>query len=1470
MQAYLGGAIVRRTAIVFLFILTAAPIAAAQTIHYVDDDAAPGGDGLLWPTAYDTLPPALTAAQPGDQIWVAAGTYVGNFTLAIGVEMYGGFAGTETLLDQRDWVANETILDGNQTGSVVTGTISATETTRIDGFTITRGSAGDYGGGLRLSSSSPTIANNTITGNTAVFNGGGLYLSGSSSTIVNNTIVNNGAGGFGGGIHVNVSVAATIANNTIMNNNASDGGGLSARSSSPTIVNNTITGNTATAYGGGLYLDDASATIANTIVAFNSSGVYRVVQTATPTLSHNCVYGNSAYNYGNLNPTGTNGNISVDPRLVDWPNGDVHLHPVSPCVGGGDNAFVWGAFDMDGQPRILPSGGTADIGADEAHELEWIPVIIRVSPDGNDANDGSSWALAKRTVNGGLEATLAYGGEVWVRAGTYHERITLYPYAHVYGGFTGTETERDERDWVAHVTILDGQQLGSVVTVLSGHGVSTIDGFTITGGSTVDGGGLYVVSSSPTVANNTITGNTAEGTGGGIYLTGSSTMATIANNIIAGNSATDGGGLFILFAPATIAYNEIRSNIAVAGGGLTLSNCSPTIANNAITANHADEDGGGLRLYWSSATIADNTVADNNAGGGGGGFWLSESSPTVMNTIVAFNSSGVYSEASAPALRHNCVFGNEDYEYSGLPDPTGTNGNIAADPEFADPKYGNMHIQPDSPCVDAGLNSDAWGEFDMDGEPRIHPVGGTVDIGADESDGTVWVSGPYAIVRVSPSGDDMNDGASWASAKRTMQAGIDAAAALGGEVWARAGTYEERVMLHPYAHVYGGFAGAETLRDERDWVANVTILDGRQEGSVIRALAGQGASTIDGFTITGGNALSGGGLYVWNSSPMVTNNSITGNNATYTGGGLFLRNSSATIANNKVTGNSAEIGGALRLVESSPTIANNTITGNSSMSGGGLYLYQSSPTIANTIVAFNSSGVVLNQSAPTLLHNCVYGNTAFDYTSGDPTGTDGNISVDPRLADPRHGDVHIQPGSPCVDAGDNANVSGGYDVDGDPRVLPLGGAVDIGADESDGTAWAAGPYPVVRVTTDGNDMNDGSSWALAKRSVQTGIDRASALRGEVWVRSGVYDELITLHPYAYVYGGFAGTETERTERDWVANATVLDGQQQGSVVTAQAGHGVGTIDGFTIRGGSAENGGGLYLYHASPAVANNTITDNYAVADGAGLYLYYSLQTITGNTITGNSAGGRGGGVYLDHSSSTIANDTISGNSASEGGGLYVDGPSPTIANTIVAFNSSGVYRRFGTVTHRSNCVYGNTAYDYSGLTDPTGTDGNVSTDPLFVREPDAGPDGLWATDDDDYGNLHLSLDSPVIDAGDNAEVPADELDFDGDGDTTEPMPFDLDGYDRFVDDPLTPDTGAGVAPIVDMGAYEFGPDDCRHGGGLDHDGDVDLVNFAAFERCVTGPGVQPSTGCECFDLDATGRVDLADVAVFQMSFTEQ
>lgn len=90
----------------------------------------------------------------------------------------------------------------------------------------------------------------------------------------------------------------------------------------------------------------------------------------------------------------------------------------------------------------------------------------------------------------------------------------------------------------------------------------------------------------------------------------------------------------------------------------------------------------------------------------------------------------------------------------------------------------------------------------------------------------------------------------------------------------------------------------------------------------------------------------------------------------------------------------------------------------------------------------------------------------------------------------------------------------------------LGTAVDIGADESDGTAWNV-PTPIIYVSLSGSN-GDGRSWATAKRMVQAGLDAVATLTsgGEVWVAQGIYAEHVELPADVSLCGGFVGTEME--------------------------------------------------------------------------------------------------------------------------------------------------------------------------------------------------------------------------------------------------------------------------------------------------------------------------------------------------------
>jgi hypothetical protein len=397
--------------------------------------------------------------------------------------------------------------------------------------------------------------------------------------------------------------------------------------------------------------------------------------------------------------------------------------------------------------------------------------------------------------------------------------------------------------------------------------------------------------------------------------------------------------------------------------------------------------------------------------------------------------------------------------------------------------------------------------------------------------------------------------------------------------------------------------------------------------------------------------------------------------------------------------------------------------------------------------------------------------------------------------------------------------------------------------------------------------HDGKAWGTAFTAVTAGVN-AAASGDEVWVAKGTYlENNITPPSGVALYGGFAGTETARTQRDSVANPTVLDGGGSVSPVVACSFQGI-AVDGFTIRKGGRGvsidgeanvsntifsgnytavyvdfsgkatvsnstisgndyngvdvSGGeamlsdnsifgnanvGIKVTFGTVTLSNNTIagnqyagvdsststvtlsgnritsngTDGVSVSGGAatlssniisgnvshGVYSYFGTATLSNNVISGNPTNG----VSILGGKATLSNNTVCGN----GSGVTVDGSGTAfLSNNIVAFNDDGVSKTTSAAisTFSHNDVYGNSSGDYSGYAVPSGQ-GNISVDPLFVRRSD----------------YHLQSGSPCIDAGDNAAV-VDET--------------DADGQPRRTNDPATPDTGAGVSPIVDIGAYEY------------------------------------------------------------------
>jgi len=273
----------------------------------------------------------------------------------------------------------------------------------------------------------------------------------------------------------------------------------------------------------------------------------------------------------------------------------------------------------------------------------------------------------------------------------------------------------DISDNIIITTNLSNPPLGGGVHILDSD--LTMTDCTVAGHLELqNGGGMYVgghnATSNLDMTGGAISGNTATTNGAGLYMTGGTLnmtrVALDANLKSPAASFMHGGGIFATGAAVTLDSLVVTGNEAHIGGGVDLTDCTNAVLmNSVLTGNTALFWGGGLNYQGNAAgSITGNTFAENAAtASGGGGIYVTTSTPVITNNISAFNTGGT-SNANGMALLStpsvlscNDTFGNAGADYSGVPDPTGTNGNISLDPLFCNATAGPFGISTNSPCA---------------------------------------------------------------------------------------------------------------------------------------------------------------------------------------------------------------------------------------------------------------------------------------------------------------------------------------------------------------------------------------------------------------------------------------------------------------------------------------------------------------------------------------------------------------------------------------------------------------------------------------------------------------------------------------------------------------------------------------------------------------------------------------------------
>jgi hypothetical protein len=1083
----------------------------------------------------------------------------------------------------------------------------------------------------------------------------------------------------------------------------------------------------------------------------------------------------------------------------------------------------------------------------------------------------------------------------------------------IYGSFAGTETTLAQRTpsvRAANPTILSGDigTIGDesdnsyhvVVARQITDATTVFDGFTVRDGNANSGGSTYIGSF-----------YIGQSGGGGMYL-GSSNL-TVSNCIFTDNKGLGGGGAHVLYGAPTFTSCVFTQNMATfssfnGGGGLSMSNAT-TVSNSVFYGNTsaATERGGAISINdngTGGATLTNVTITGNSSG-----IW-SSTAFTLTNSIIWNNTNNT----TPINLASN---GQATVSYSTMENGYAGTGNVSANPNFKDannPKGTDNQWFTADDGLFLGCQSSAFNAGTNTGAPTTDPLGtarpqfGTADMGAYENTFesvpqitfTGNTTGCNQVTLTANAGDTYtwDGGNSLNTAQNTFTTSGTYSVSVTNSTTGCTATKSVVVTINPPPTI--GFTGATTACDAVNLTATMTPTPPlgaggyAWSGGATPSVASNRFINSGTYTVTVTDA---NGCVATQSVPVTVNKvaaSVTGTttacvqvNLTASGGDTYVWSGGATpsVATNNftATGNytvtvtntttgcvgTANVGVTINGLPSVAITGTRTACANVSLTATG----------ANTYVWSGGATPSVSSNNFTTIGTYAVSVTGTNTTTGCMNTASANIQV---VALPTIGfvstDLDCQTTQVTASGGNTYVWSGGATPNTAVNTFTTAGIYTVTVTNTTTTCVNSANLSVaisgasrryVNIATS-NTMQDGLSWATAYKNLQTAINSCVANNAEIWVAKGTYTP--THDPYGNaaptdlryrtfylkntlkIYGGFDGTETALSQRNFVNNPTILSGDFNGDDVGASniaenAYHVVLSVnddnttvlDGFTITAGntglganttvetfsiSNAHGGGMYNDRSAVRVVNTIISDNRAYEVGGGMYNYLSNMTLSNVVFSANVARTAGGGIYNSSSSPTLTNVVFSANvSPNVGGGVYNNGSSPNFTN--VTFNANygyqggAFYNLSGSTVFKNAVIYGNfgslnpNIYDipntisatYSAIEGGLTGTGNISTNPNFANTTTPkGTDGKWLTADD---GLRLGCNSPAYNTGTNTGAP-----------TT-----DIVGTNR------------PQFTTVDMGAYESSID----------------VSTAA-SASITGPTV----GCGSLSLTASGGVSYA------------
>jgi len=1231
----------------------------------LDEDNGPGGAGLsLREAIASPFVSTITFDPSFSDKTITLGTGGGSGQLVInkGLSIDASTLGYGVTIDANNL---SRVFNISGVGTTVT----------LDSLTITGGSAtGGSGGGI-FSNGVLALNKCMISGNSSSF-GGGIYSLGSALTINNSTFSGNSAVTSGGGIY-NQAGEVLINNSTFFGGSATFGGGVITQTGNVSINSTTITGNTASNLGGGALNEAGSIlTINNSIISGNTG-------TTVPNGPDLRVRGTVAVQGVNLvgdlgGSTLTAGsNVLVGaPRLapLGYYGGPTQtMHPLigSPAIdpaGGATSSSL--ATDQRGFARVVDggrvtAGAIVDIGAVEAG-----PVLEVTSAVGNA---GGTLRDKLNTISG--------------NPGVGHHIVFSS------GAFPATITPVSELTLLSTEVFIDGSDIGGTGVQISGAGVRGIFNVSPSGVAGMhsitlrDGrkssSAAVMVSGTLTLGNCTVANNVTTSSGGAIELLFTTSRAvfdhcTLSGNNANGGSASDAGAIqssgTLRLTHSTVSNNTASNSgqpggIFVFDGTLTLEN--------SIVAGNSSGSIPDLEKAPQGAIVTKgvNLVGNVNGSGLTGGATLLTGNallgslgdyggptPTMTplqgsqvvdaagGSIVAFDQRGV----PRPVGAGNDLGSVEAVSLTGLAPLTGApSESIEPTLTWSGPVEATQFVvylgtDPNN-LISQGVQTSPFNPPGiLAGTTYYWRVDSTVGGGVARSAVQSFTTRSSLVVTTTL---DENDGALGLGAGDSLREAI--ADAVSGEVV----TFNPSLSGKTITLVAGELIISKNLTIDGSSLPIGIIIDanGSTTGHrVFQIITGKTVG-MDSLTITGGDTVSGGGIY--SAGNLSLNRcSILRNSASFGGGGLYNEAGVLTVTSCTITDNSTGRGGGIFNggVGGTATIVRSTVSGNeASLGGGGLWLNQGDVTINNSIIAGNTDpGSTDVVGAPVV-------SQGINLLSGDPLlsplGYYGGSTQT----------MHPLVGSPAIDPVGTTNP-GGTDQRGFARLS--GTTVDIGAVE-------VGPVKLVTITGDGSGTDGTLRNAIANATVPGTVIRfAASFNGEPG------DVINTASVLALPAG----------------RAIFLDASDRSGSVTV---NGIGTTRLFTVNAGSAL------------AAHSLTVTGGNTGSESGGLYNDGGTLTLN-NSIVKNNTGHLGGGIYCNNGPLTLTNTTVSGNHGTfQTGGLHQDGSAATLTNCTFAGNTTvnnggAIYATGGTVCRIVQCTFSGNAAG----TDTGGSGGALMT----------------------------------------------------------------------------------------------------------------------------------------------------------------